>query len=110
MSLFPSSFDSLNSNDKQTVNIDLIDGVYVPLKDEKTVTPHGVAKIVNMQNEEGFEFKDILHVNQRVDSKTMKDLRVKHLVMNDTPTARIFIGGVSVFGLYVLYNLLYKKK
>jgi hypothetical protein len=110
MSLFQSSFSSLNTNEKQTVDIELIDGVYVPLKDEKTVDHNGVAKVGNMHSEEGFEFKDILHVKQHTDNKMMDDLHVRHLVLNDTLTARIFIGGTSIFGLYVLYNLLYNKK
>lgn len=110
MSLFPSSSYSFDTHENQIVNIDLIDGVYVPLKDEKTVTSHGVAKIGNIDKEEGFEFKDILHVKQHADNKMMNDLHVRQLVLNDTLTARIFIGGTSILGLYALYNLLYNKK
>lgn len=110
MSLSPSSFYSLNTNENQIVNIDLIDGVYVPLKNEKTVTTHGVAKIGNIHREEGFEFKNIIHVKQNTDNEMMNDLHIRHLVLNDTLTARIFIGGTSIFGLYILYNLLYNKK
>ena len=103
-----SSFDSLETDKKQNVNIDLIDGVFVPLKDEETVKP-GVAKIGNIENEEGFEFKDVVQINQYTDHNTMNELNVKHLIFDDTPVTRIFIGGVSIFGLYVLFNLLYKK-
>ena len=103
-----SSFNSLETDEKQNVNIDLIDGVFVPLKNEDPVKP-GVAKIVNIENEEGFEFKDVVQINQYADHSTMNELNIKHLIFDDTPVTRIFIGGVSIFGLYVLFNLLYKK-
>jgi len=109
MSLFPSSFDSVNSNERQSVNINLIDGVFVPLKDEKMVAPAGLAQVGSIRNEKGFDFEHILRIKQHTDDKTMKELNVKHLVLNDTIFARIFIGGTSIFGLYVLYNLLYRK-
>jgi hypothetical protein len=133
MSLLSSSvFDSLTSTEKQNVNIELIDGVYVPLRDKDTDKATGVAKIGNIHNEgiaransvgddrifrngmgekeEGFDFKDVLRVKQHTDDKMLKDMNARHLVLNDTPATRIFIGGASILGLYVLYNLLYKKK
>ena len=103
-----SSFDSLETNEKQNVNIDLIDGVFVPLKNEETVKPV-VAEISNIENEEGFEFKDVVQINQYTDQNTMNELNVKRLIFDDTPVTRIFIGGISIFGLCVLFNLLYKK-
>lgn len=103
-----SPFNSLETDEKQNINIDLIDGIFVPLKDKETVKP-GVAKIGNIENKEGFEFNDVVQINQYIDHNTTNELTVKHLVFDDTPVTRIFIGGISIFGLYILFNLLYKK-
>jgi hypothetical protein len=105
MSLFPSVFNS-SMNTPLTNNIDIknINGIYVPLK------------IEDKNNEElsDFNINNFIKINQNNnlglnDTNNCQLNPPRDLILNDNLSSRFFIGGISAFGLYILYNLLYKK-
>ena len=104
MSLFPSVFTS-SMNTPTTDNIDIINinGIYVPLKKEDN------------NNEETSHINNFIKINQINDLANTNDnyqfnpTPLETLILNDNLSSRIFIGGISVVGIYILYNLLYKK-
>jgi len=91
-------------NTPSTNNIDIknINGVYVPLKkednEEETIDINNFFKL-NQNND--------LAVNNTNDQ--FNPTNIQTLILNDNLSSRFFIGGISIVGIYILYNLLYKK-
>jgi len=105
-SIFSSS-TTTNKPELGTVKLENINGIYVPLK--QTDSNNGY-KIENIEGMRDFDIKSFMNINQKIDQKTINELTDRNLILNDNIFSRIFIGGISFFGLYVLYNFLYKTK
>jgi len=101
---------STKTNDSNLELVDLknINGIYVPLKQtNNTADGYNIGNIEGMRD---FDIKNFLNINQKVDQKILDELNGQDLVLNDNIFSRVFIGGISFFGLYVLYIFLYKTK
>lgn len=98
------SFSTFSNGDKTDITLEPINNVYVPLKtDENSRFATGLS----INSNEGTRVFDIKNF-KKIDQKT-EPIRKRHLVLNDNIFSRVFVGGISVFGIYILYNLLYKK-
>jgi len=106
MSLFPSVFTSSTNNlEKNAINIKAVNGIYVPLKnnENKQKYTEGLSEI---------DINNFIKINQKDNDNNLGLNYIKgeqHLILNDNITTRVFIGGISVFGIYILYKLLYVK-
>ncbi len=104
-----SNFES-SKNNIQPVTIHPINNVYVPLKDNETTSNTSQLKIVTNEGMRDFDIKDFVKVNQKVDQTILNKLKINNLILKDNIFSRVFIGGFSICGIYILYNLLYKKR
>jgi hypothetical protein len=105
----PTVFSSKTNNSKLgAINLENIDGVYVSLKQSDNI--NGGYKIENIEGMRDFDIKNFVNINQKIDQNALNDIRKQDLVLNDNIFTRVFIGGISFFGLYVLYSVLYKTK
>lgn len=107
MSLFPSVFpSSTNKLEKNAINIKEINGMYVPLKKKEN----------NQKYTEGMSEIDINNFIKINPKNTDEYLELNYskgeqdLILNDNIATRVFIGGISVFGVYILYKLLHIKR
>jgi hypothetical protein len=106
MSLFPPVFtSSTNKSEKNAINIKAVNGIYVPLKknENKQKYTEGMSEI---------DINNFIKINQENEDKYLGLNYIKgeqQLILNDNITTRVFIGGISVFGVYILYKLLYVK-
>jgi len=103
----PTVFSSKSDNSNLgTINLENIDGVYVPLK--QTDNTNDGYKIDNIEGMRDFDIKKFININQRIDQSIIDSMNTQNLVLNDNIFSRVFVGGISLFGLYVLYGILYK--
>lgn len=98
-----------NKFNLEPVSLENIKGIYVPLKKTENTSKIGY-KIENIEGMRDFDIKNFMNIHQNIDQKTINELKTRELVLNDNIFSRVFIGGISFFGLYVLYNFLYKTK
>jgi len=101
------------SSNLETVNIEKIDSVFVPLKEsDRLATNCKIGIIEGMRDFNIQHFTKINQTNDKLFMEQIKNQEIKNqqLIMNDNIFTRVFVGGISIFGLYVLYNFLYKSK
>lgn len=104
--MYSTSVFSTTSTNLKPVNLENINGIYVPLK-QTSDTTNGSYKIEGMRD---FDIQNFINIHQKNDQRTINELKDRDLILNDNIFSRVFIGGISFFGLYVLYNFLYKTK
>ena len=107
--MYSTSIFSTTTNNLEPVNLENINGIYVPLKQTDN-TVNGGYKIENIEGMRDFDIKKFINIHQKTNQITINELKTHDLILNDNIFSRVFIGGISFFGLYVLYNFLYKTK